>query len=120
MRPIIRRSRASAGVTTRLGLLGGHPAVDPGAYVDDAPLRELVELLDVVEADVLALGHLHRAEPRDEVVDQCRVGHRPGAGVERLAVGVRDGGALLVVEHATRDRVDVVGVGQREQQLARV
>ena len=120
MRPIISRSRASAGVISRLGLLVGHPTVDPGAHVDDAPLGELVELLDVVEADVLALGHLHRAEPGDEVVDQRGVGDRPGAGLERLAVGVRDGGALLVVEHAARDGVDVVGVGQREQQLARV
>ena len=80
-----------AGVGRRdlgLGLLGGHPAVDAGTHVDDTPLRELVELLDVVEADVLAVGPLHGAEPRDEVVDERRVGHRPGAGLERLAVGV--------------------------------
>ena len=78
MRPMISRSRASAGVT--IPTAGRRaPAVDPGPHVLHAVRREVVELLDVVEADVLALGGLHRGEPRDEVVDQCGVGHRPGA-----------------------------------------
>ena len=121
MRPM---SSALAGVGRGDGRLhqrvGDHAPVDPGPHVDDSPLRQLVELLDVVEADVLALGHLHRAEPGHEVVDEGGVGDRPGAELERLAEGVGQGGGLLVVEHAARDGVDVLGVGQPQQQLTRV
>jgi hypothetical protein len=102
------------------GLGAAAAPVGAGAHVDDTPRREVVELLDVVEAGVLPLGLGYGAEPREQVVDERDVGHRPLAGLERLAVGPREGGALLVVEHPAREGVDVLGVGEREQQLTRV
>ena len=77
IRPCSSRSRASWGVlactTGRRGRArpGGWP------HLGDAVAGEVVELLDLVEAALLAGRVLHRAEPRGEVVDERDVGDRP-------------------------------------------
>ena len=73
-----------------VALLRRDPAVDAGPDVDDAVGLEVVELLDVVEADLLALDLLHRAEAGENAAPGAALGDQPRGAFHHAVERVED------------------------------
>ncbi len=93
------------------------------AFGDADPQRtlglELVEFLDL-EEPTLDGGLLDLAEPGVEVVDECHVGDRPRAGVERRPHRSGEDVGLVLGEHPTGVTAGAAGIGEPEEHLTRV